>query len=428
MATITESAVLVLPEDYDERSAFETPSRGYLERRERPARERIAICSHLLRSGAPPAGSGGRKQVGAPLLRGAEPDRSARSNRAGHAGGRRGVGAARLFPAAQTSSLIRGHRALLAINSVPIEDTFAEAFPMTAARLIVTAETPDWVRTAAQVTTGYASSVIGCDAEAGVERDPRPRRDAGRPARRQPAAVRLQPRRPAKGRRQPRRPVRPHLPDHRLLQRPAGRQGQGDPHRRQPALLRRRLPVQQEAGGPALLAAAGHGRRIHLRGFLRHDQGRGRRQLPDRRREPGRGPGGGGGGRRRDSGRSRRDSAVSRRRRPQRQQGRQPVQEAAGQHQRRLLPDAARPGEDGPAGRRPTPSTRSSSTAWTWRAWRRPRASACGRRAGPASCASPPATTAASWGRFTCTCTSCWLPVRREVSWPSRSRPRRSGP
>ncbi len=59
---------------------------------------------------------------------------------------------------------------MLAIDNVPIEDTFAEAFPMTAARLIVTAQTPDWARTAAQVTTGYASSVIGCDAEAGVER------------------------------------------------------------------------------------------------------------------------------------------------------------------------------------------------------------------------------------------------------------------
>jgi formylmethanofuran--tetrahydromethanopterin N-formyltransferase len=59
---------------------------------------------------------------------------------------------------------------LLVINDVPIEDTFAEAFPMTAARLVVTAATPSWAQTAAQVTTGYASSVIGCDAEAGVER------------------------------------------------------------------------------------------------------------------------------------------------------------------------------------------------------------------------------------------------------------------
>jgi formylmethanofuran--tetrahydromethanopterin N-formyltransferase len=59
---------------------------------------------------------------------------------------------------------------LLTINETAIEDTFAEAFPMTAVRLIVTAETPAWAQTAAQVTTGYASSVIGCDAEAGVER------------------------------------------------------------------------------------------------------------------------------------------------------------------------------------------------------------------------------------------------------------------
>src|SRR5204862_2159534 len=48
---------------------------------------------------------------------------------------------------------------------------FAEAFPMPAARLIVTAETAAWARTAGQVTTGYAASVIGCDAEAGIERD-----------------------------------------------------------------------------------------------------------------------------------------------------------------------------------------------------------------------------------------------------------------
>lgn len=59
---------------------------------------------------------------------------------------------------------------MLAINEISIEDTFAEAFPMTAARLIVTAETPSWAQTAGQMTTGYAASVIGCDAEAGIER------------------------------------------------------------------------------------------------------------------------------------------------------------------------------------------------------------------------------------------------------------------
>ena len=60
---------------------------------------------------------------------------------------------------------------MLTINSVAIEDTFAEAFPMTAARLLVTAETPGWARIAGQTATGYAASVIGCDAEAGIERE-----------------------------------------------------------------------------------------------------------------------------------------------------------------------------------------------------------------------------------------------------------------
>jgi len=58
---------------------------------------------------------------------------------------------------------------LLSINGVPVEDTFAEAFPMTAARLIVTAETGAWAQTAGIAATGYAASVIGCDAEAGIE-------------------------------------------------------------------------------------------------------------------------------------------------------------------------------------------------------------------------------------------------------------------
>src|SRR5438132_4507811 len=55
------------------------------------------------------------------------------------------------------------------VNGVAIEDTFAEAFPMTAARLIVTAATPAWAQTAGRTATGYAASVIGCDAEAGIE-------------------------------------------------------------------------------------------------------------------------------------------------------------------------------------------------------------------------------------------------------------------
>jgi len=60
---------------------------------------------------------------------------------------------------------------VLTINAVPIADTFAEAFGMTAARVIVTAATIEWARTAGQTATGYATSVIACDAEAGIERE-----------------------------------------------------------------------------------------------------------------------------------------------------------------------------------------------------------------------------------------------------------------
>jgi len=56
------------------------------------------------------------------------------------------------------------------MNGVTVVDTFAEAFPMTAARAIVTAETPAWADVAARTMTGYATSVIGCDAEAAIER------------------------------------------------------------------------------------------------------------------------------------------------------------------------------------------------------------------------------------------------------------------
>jgi formylmethanofuran--tetrahydromethanopterin N-formyltransferase len=57
------------------------------------------------------------------------------------------------------------------LDGTPIIDTFAEAFPMTAARVVVTAATAEWARMAGRVATGYGCSVIGCDAEAGIERE-----------------------------------------------------------------------------------------------------------------------------------------------------------------------------------------------------------------------------------------------------------------
>ncbi|WP_029630237.1 formylmethanofuran--tetrahydromethanopterin N-formyltransferase [Zavarzinella formosa] len=56
------------------------------------------------------------------------------------------------------------------VGGTEIEDTFAEAFPMTGARLVLTAINDHWAMIAAREATGYAASVIGCDAEAAVER------------------------------------------------------------------------------------------------------------------------------------------------------------------------------------------------------------------------------------------------------------------
>ena len=56
------------------------------------------------------------------------------------------------------------------INGVAIDDTFAEAFGMTATRLVITADSAAWAETAATSLTGFATSVIACGCEAGVER------------------------------------------------------------------------------------------------------------------------------------------------------------------------------------------------------------------------------------------------------------------
>jgi formylmethanofuran--tetrahydromethanopterin N-formyltransferase len=57
------------------------------------------------------------------------------------------------------------------INGVAIEDTFAEAFTMRVARLVITGRTLGWAREAAVKLTGFATSVIGCKCEAGIERE-----------------------------------------------------------------------------------------------------------------------------------------------------------------------------------------------------------------------------------------------------------------
>lgn len=56
-------------------------------------------------------------------------------------------------------------------NGVLIDDSFAEAFPMKATRLVITAHNPTWARHAAVSATGFATSVIACGCEAGIERE-----------------------------------------------------------------------------------------------------------------------------------------------------------------------------------------------------------------------------------------------------------------
>jgi formylmethanofuran--tetrahydromethanopterin N-formyltransferase len=57
----------------------------------------------------------------------------------------------------------------LTINGVEIEDTFAEAFKMWGARVLITARNRKWALEAATTMTGFATSVIGCKCEAGIE-------------------------------------------------------------------------------------------------------------------------------------------------------------------------------------------------------------------------------------------------------------------
>ena len=57
------------------------------------------------------------------------------------------------------------------IKATEIADSYAEAFNMWGARIIITAETRQWALAAAQSMTGFATSVIGCKCEAGIERE-----------------------------------------------------------------------------------------------------------------------------------------------------------------------------------------------------------------------------------------------------------------
>lgn len=56
------------------------------------------------------------------------------------------------------------------IGPTLVVDTFAEAFRLRFARLVITAHDAHWLDAAIRAACGYGTSVIGCDAEVGVER------------------------------------------------------------------------------------------------------------------------------------------------------------------------------------------------------------------------------------------------------------------
>lgn len=67
------------------------------------------------------------------------------------------------------------------IGGTFIEDTYAEAFTLRAARLLITADSAAWAEIAARTMTGFATSVIGCGCEAGLEGVPPQSTPDGRP-------------------------------------------------------------------------------------------------------------------------------------------------------------------------------------------------------------------------------------------------------
>ncbi|HEV8026736.1 MAG TPA: formylmethanofuran--tetrahydromethanopterin N-formyltransferase [Stellaceae bacterium] len=56
------------------------------------------------------------------------------------------------------------------LEGIAIDDTFAEAFGMRGTRLVITADSLPWAEVAGRSMTGFATSVIGCGLEAGIER------------------------------------------------------------------------------------------------------------------------------------------------------------------------------------------------------------------------------------------------------------------
>ena len=260
----------------------------------------------------------------------------------------------------------RAHRrrgAAMKLHGAEIVDTFAEAFPMWGARVVITAATPAWALEAGRSMTGFATSVIGCKCEAGIERELAPDETPdGRPG---VSALLFAMDREGVGK--------------RLVER-VGQCVLTSPT----AACFNGLDAEDtvDVGGQLRFFGDGYqaSKVLDGRGYWRVPVMEGEFLVQERfgvvegvaggniimlGRDAGVGAAGGGGRGERDALGRGRDHAVPGRDRAQRQQGRLALQRAAGVDEPRAVPDAARPGRATPTCR-PTsrPCSRSSSTAW----------------------------------------------------------------
>ena len=60
---------------------------------------------------------------------------------------------------------------VMTVKGIRVDDTFAEAFGMRATAVVITADSARWARQAALTMTGFGTSVIGCGAETGIDRE-----------------------------------------------------------------------------------------------------------------------------------------------------------------------------------------------------------------------------------------------------------------
>ena len=247
-----------------------------------------------------------------------------------------------LLEPARTVAASPNDEAVMQLHGAEIVDTFAEAFPMWGARVVITAATPAWALEAGRSLTGFATSVIGCKCEAGIERE----LDAdetpdGRPGvsallfamDRDGLAKRLVERVGQSVLTCPTTACFNGLDAEDTVDVGGQLRFFGDGYQASKVLDGRRY-----------WRVPGDGGRVPRRGALRRRRGRGRRQHHHPRAGRGAGAARGGGGGERDARRRGRDHAVPGRDRAQRQQGRLALQRAAGVDERRAVPDAARAG------------------------------------------------------------------------------------